>query len=349
MQGELPPEREHRVRSEEPLLQGLLAGAGTRRGRAPWSWSGRARGCAATARRCPGRRGPPTPVSSRLTSSSVSRVIWSGTRSSSSRSSTGQASAAPRRAMLAWVRARSPKPWLASARLGPHLRRVAEVQRVLLVLHLEHQPDRPRDQLLLVGLDPERDPHQLRAGRRARRRGAGRSAPGAGSAKSRPAVTAEPGGGRRGSAGTGGGGRAAGHGVGHGVEQAAYERLARPRRGRRAPRPRQHHDPVAVGLVERADAPAARRRPGSNLPAATSRMPSSAAPPSRATVGCRSSRRVGLGEHRQGGPDRQRDRASGVAELDHAVARRLAGRKVAGPVTGTKLKLTSGPGRGTRR
>ena len=41
----------------------------------------------------------------------MSRVISSGTRSSSSRSSTGQACAAARRAMAAWVRARSPKPW----------------------------------------------------------------------------------------------------------------------------------------------------------------------------------------------------------------------------------------------
>ena len=51
-----------------------------------------------------------SPSSSRLSSSSPSSVIWSGTRSSSSRSSTGHASAAPRRAMAAWVRARSPKP-----------------------------------------------------------------------------------------------------------------------------------------------------------------------------------------------------------------------------------------------
>ena len=53
----------------------------------------------------------PTPSWSRLTSSSVSRVSWSGTRSSRRRSSTGQASAAARRARVAWVRARSPNPW----------------------------------------------------------------------------------------------------------------------------------------------------------------------------------------------------------------------------------------------
>ncbi len=54
-----------------------------------------------------------TPSSSRLTSSSVSRVMASGMRSSSSRSSTGHASAARRSASTAWVRARSPKPWAA--------------------------------------------------------------------------------------------------------------------------------------------------------------------------------------------------------------------------------------------
>ena len=59
----------------------------------------------------PTRRSAATPSSRSETSSSVSRVISSGTRSSSSRSSTGQACAAARRAMAAWVRARSPKPW----------------------------------------------------------------------------------------------------------------------------------------------------------------------------------------------------------------------------------------------
>ena len=51
------------------------------------------------------------PSSSRERISSVSRVISSGTRRSSSRSRTGHASAAARSAIDAWVRARSPKPW----------------------------------------------------------------------------------------------------------------------------------------------------------------------------------------------------------------------------------------------
>ena len=50
----------------------------------------------------------------------MSRVISSGTRRSSSRSSTGQASAAERSAMAAWVRARSPKPWPASGPDSAH-------------------------------------------------------------------------------------------------------------------------------------------------------------------------------------------------------------------------------------
>ena len=52
--------------------------------------------------------------------SSESRVISSGTRRSSNRSRTGQASAAERSAMAAWVRARSPKPWAASGPDSAH-------------------------------------------------------------------------------------------------------------------------------------------------------------------------------------------------------------------------------------
>ncbi len=58
----------------------------------------------------PRRRSAATPSSRRLTSSSVSRVIWSGTARARSRSSTGHASAAARKAIEAWMRARSPKP-----------------------------------------------------------------------------------------------------------------------------------------------------------------------------------------------------------------------------------------------
>ena len=98
--------------------------------------------------------------SSRLTSSSVSSVIWSGTRSSSSRSSTGQASAAAAQRDRG-VGARPVAEAVLVGVVGPQHRGVAEVQRVLLVVDLEHQPHRAGDQLLLVGLDPQRDPHQL--------------------------------------------------------------------------------------------------------------------------------------------------------------------------------------------
>ena len=45
---------------------------------------------------------------------------------------------------------------------GPQVDRVAHVQRVLLVVDLEHQAHRAGDQLLLVGLDPQADGHQVR-------------------------------------------------------------------------------------------------------------------------------------------------------------------------------------------
>ncbi len=45
--------------------------------------------------------------------------------------------------------------------VGPQQGGVAHVQRVALVVDLEHEPDAPDGQLLLVGLDPQRDPDQL--------------------------------------------------------------------------------------------------------------------------------------------------------------------------------------------
>ena len=47
-------------------------------------------------------------------------------------------------------------------RLGEQQGGVADVERVLLVVHLEDQPDGARHQLLLVGLDAQRDADQLR-------------------------------------------------------------------------------------------------------------------------------------------------------------------------------------------
>ena len=47
--------------------------------------------------------------------------------------------------------------------LGPEQRGVGEVQRVALVVDLEHQPDAAADQLALVGLDPQAQRDQVRA------------------------------------------------------------------------------------------------------------------------------------------------------------------------------------------
>ena len=214
----------------------------------------------------------PTPWASRLTSSSVSRVIWSGTRSSSSRSSTGHASAAARRAIEAWVRARSPNPWLGRwPRLGPEQCGVAHVERVLLVVDLQHQPHRTGEQLFLVGLDPQRDPHQLgrsdrpsrlanrRASRSWKRLGRGACAVDAASASV---------------------GRRPGHRVGDGVEH-------RPDRGlvaRISPtsiRTRSSSS-ASSGAIRQWGAPAVT---GSRHPAATSRSPSSAEAVSSRTLG----------------------------------------------------------------
>jgi hypothetical protein len=89
---------------------------------------------------------------------------------------------------------------------------------------------------------------------------------------------------------------------------------------------------------------------GSNLPAATSRIPSNAAPDSRATLGCRSSRvcaRVSTGSAARIGSATVRR-----SSLNSTTPSRggSAARNVAGPVTGTKLKSglpsrrTAGPG-----
>ena len=273
------------------------------------------------------------------TSSSVSRVIWSGTRSSSSRSSTGQASAAAAQ-RDAGVGAGPVAEAVARVRagLGPQHRGVAEVQRVLLVVDLEHQPHRARR------------PAPPRRPRPAARSGTswGRSS-GVGGAGVRAEPRAQPvarNGARRRR-------RRAGAAVGRAdrgaraacasataSSTARTSASARRRRGRRRPRAGQQRDPVLVVGVEPGHPPGG----GCGLgrlearPAATSRSPSSAAPASSRDARVQVVAGVRLGEHRQRGADRQRDRAPLVGELDDALARRVGRRgSVAGPVTGTKL------------
>ena len=115
-------------------------------------------------------RSAPT-CSSRLPISAPSRVSWSGTDSASSRSSTGQTSAADRSAMLACTRARGPNPWDSSSACPeePRTRRLegstATRRRGRGAGRARRGPGarraRSRSELLLVGLDPQRDPDQL--------------------------------------------------------------------------------------------------------------------------------------------------------------------------------------------
>ncbi len=197
---------------------------------------------------------------------------------------------------------------------GPQHRGIAEVQGVLLVVDLEHQPHRAGDQLLLVGLHPQRDPHQL--GQLGPRLGVAPEAFAQPLLELRTSHRGAPLGGRCGSR----------HGVGHRVEHRAddvlgsvrREPLVRPRRG-------QAQDAILVVGCERTHPPArlvAGRLdlPGRDQPEAQQRCPGQQ-PDARVQVVAA----VRLGQHRQRGPDRQRDRAPLVGELDDPVARRLAG------------------------
>ncbi len=253
----------------------------------------------------------PTPCSSRLTSSSVSRVISSGTRSPSSRSRTGQASAAARSAMLAWVRARDPNPWSVPVK---QVDRVAHVQRVALVVDLQHEAYGARDQLLLVGLDPQRDPHQLGQVLVAHPLVARQLLLQPRREVHRPVAHL--------ATGHRGGAR---HRVGDGVEDQQDQGLGR-LRVVLAPRGREQPHPVGVVGVQRRHPPAPPGRivgvelAARHQPQAEQRR-SGQQPDRRVQVVAR----VRLGEHRQRRTDRQRDGAPLVAELHHALARRIGG------------------------
>ncbi len=266
--------------------------------------------------------------------------------------------------MTACVRARSPKPW-PGASPGPagsaHSRAASQTcSGFCSSCTCGTTPDRTRDQLLLVGLDPQRERDQLgpvvggalrcrsmrACSRAAKRVGPGGGGPAAApprrpGAPGGPPPTASP---VPGAAAAGG---AARHRVGDGVEHVVHQRLGRA--GVEAvvrPGAGQHRDPVVVGGVEVGDPPG--RWPtssGANLPAATSRMPSSTAPESSPTLGCRSSRacaRVSTGSAARIGSATVRRSSLNSTTLSRGGS---PGRKVAGPVTGTKLKrMPSGVG-----
>jgi hypothetical protein len=158
-------------------------------------------------------------------------VIWSGTRNGVGAGTVTEA--------VARVR----------AGLRPQLGGIADVERVLLVVDLEDQPHRAGHELLLVGLDTQRDAHQL----------------GPVLGRARPALAEslleprrEPLTGRRTSASSGGGSTAR-HRVGHRVEHLAHDLLGLGRVvGPVGPGAGQQSHAFVVGVVERAHPPARR-------------------------------------------------------------------------------------------
>ncbi len=222
--------------------------------------------------------------------------------------------------------------------VAPQRGRVADVQRVLLVVHLEHEAAGAGDELLLVGLHPQREGDQLgqvggvtamtgderleaaaerlRLGPARGRRG-GRPTRGHGG-------RCRGGGGGPGGRGRGGRGGAR-HGVDDGVHEPAYEVL---RVGRRQPgvRPRLGQPPESLAVVgvegrepphpvtrlELAGRDEAHREQRGRRQQAHRRMGLLVGP--------------GLRQHRQRGPDRQRDGPGGrgpVGELDQRVPWRV--------------------------
>ena len=224
----------------------------------------------------------------------------------------------------------------ARRRRGSTAREVAEVQRVLLVVHLRHQAYGARDQLLLVGLDPDREPHQLRQVARRRRRWCLASRAWSRCSKVGPLGPAR----RRGGASAG---------AWRGIASATAS--SRPRtisssscweRASIAIRSSSSSSRPAIrqlGDVAPAASTAGRELAGGHEPHPQQRRPRRAA--RRSGAGPRGSGPcVSTGQRR---PDRERDRAAVVGELDDALARRLGGRKVAGPVTGRSSRRDASP------
>ena len=197
---------------------------------------------------------------------------------------------------------------------GPQHRGVAEVQGVLLVVDLEHQSHRPGDQLLLVGLHPQRDPYQL--GQLGPRLGVAPEPFAQPVLELRSRHRGVPLGRRRGSR----------HGVGDRVEDGAddvlglvgREPVVRPGR-------RQAHDSVFVVGRQRPHPPARLAAGRLDLPGRDQPQPEQGGPGQQPHAGVQVVAAVRLREHRQRGPDRQRDGAPFVGELDDPVARRLGG------------------------
>ena len=210
-------------------------------------------------------------------------------------------------------------------RVVPERRCVADVEGVLLVVHLEHQPAGARDELLLMGLHAEREGDQLGqvgtvaavAGDQRLEASAERVALGPDGRRSRGALGARW---RNGRGGTR-------HGVDDGVDEPAYDVLGV---GRRQPGVRtglgEPPEPLGVVGIERCEPP---------HPVAGLELPGRDEAHREQRGGREQAhRRVGplvgpcLGQDRQCRADRQGDRPAarwGVGELDDTVTRGLPG------------------------
>ena len=208
--------------------------------------------------------------------------------------------------------------------IGPELGGIGHVGRVVDRVHLEHQSYGAGHELLLVGLDPERDGHQLRSvvatpradpgdallelvaevvgRRRAGWRPAGRGLP----PEARPS------------------GRGARHRVDDRVEQAADHALGSGRvEPVVRPRAREVGDPLLVGRAEAGHLPVPTLGVGGEATGGHQLQAH------QRGAGEQRDRRVEvvlvahLAEHRQRPADRHDDRAAGVGELDRALPGRL--------------------------
>ena len=258
----------------------------------------------------PARRSAATPSSSSDTSSSVSRVISSGTRSSSSRSRTGHAWAAARSAIAAWVRARSPKPWSSGPpvhnRAASHRWRGSSSSWTWSTRRTEPASSSSssastRSEMVTRAGRPAAPPtagRGLTSSASRRRRNASRCFASVGVPRGKASTTAATRSCKADSAAS------AGH--------PSYDASAASMRTR------------ACSSGSSADG-SQRPSPGSNRPAPTRRSASTPASASSATVGCGRPRAAGPGQHRERLADWQRDRGGAVGELHRGVARRVGG------------------------
>ncbi len=299
----------------------------------------------------PTSRSAPTSVS-RVEISSPSRVSWSGTDRPRKRSRTGHTSAAARRAMLAWIRARGPNPCSSSEPVHS----TAASQTC--------SGSRSSWTWRTTRTEPATSSSSSASTRSETRTSSGRSAihlraPSASasravrSARRRRTRSAKSSGRRSGPAGPAGSrrdgaGRVRTAGAARGIASATASRTRRT-------------SPAASSAVRsscarasarrrtaswsRASRPSTRHpgcwssRVGATFPAATSRRPRRAAPLSSATLGCASSvvcARLSTGSAaRTGSATVRRGGTASVNSMSDSPS--SPDRKVAGPVTGTKL------------